>query len=44
MAAKGKVQRLRKVAAEFNLGTHTLVEFLEKKKKVHYQYNRNLEV
>ncbi len=31
MAAKGKVQRLRKVAAEFNLGTHTLVEFLEKK-------------
>ena len=31
MAAKGKVQRLRKVAAEFNLGTSTVVEFLEKK-------------
>ncbi len=30
MAAQGKVQRLRKVATEFNLGTTTLVEFLEK--------------
>jgi len=31
MAAKGKVQRLRKVAGEFNLGTTTIVEYLEKK-------------
>jgi len=30
MAAKGKVQRLRKVAGEFNLGTVTIIEFLEK--------------
>ena len=30
MAAKGKVQRLRKVAGEFNLGTATIIEFLEK--------------
>ena len=31
MAATGKVQRLRKVAGEFNLGTSTVVEFLAKK-------------
>ncbi len=31
MAAQGKVQRLRKVAGEFNLGTTTIVEYLEKK-------------
>lgn len=31
MAAKGKIQRLRKVAGEFNLGTATIIEFLEQK-------------
>ena len=30
MAAKGNLKRLRKVASEFNLGTSTIVEFLEK--------------
>jgi translation initiation factor IF-2 len=31
MSASDQVQRLRKVAGEFNLGTATVVEFLEKK-------------